>query len=92
MSYDLCTAVCTYGAIPRTTETELETEIHCTTETEPETELEAETDTEPETETGTEPSIYVNIRNYMFVHTRYLLRLSVRILLGRMAFPLPPKI
>ena len=26
----------------------------------------------------------------MFVRTRYLLRLSIRILLGRMAFPLPP--
>ena len=26
----------------------------------------------------------------MFVRTRYLLHLSIRILLGRMAFPLPP--
>ena len=45
-------AVRTYRAIPRTTETEPETEpegaIPRTTETEPETEPEAETDTEPE--------------------------------------------
>ena len=59
-------AVRMYGVIPRTTETEPETEpeatIPRTTETEPETEPEAETDTEPETET--EPSIYVNIREF----------------------------
>ena len=46
----MCMAVRTYGAIPRTTETEPETEpeaaIPCTMETEPETEPEADTETE----------------------------------------------
>ena len=55
-------AVCTYGAIPRTTETEPgiepEAEIPRTTETVPETEAEAEAETEAET------SIYVNIRDF----------------------------
>ena len=79
-------AVCTYGAIPRTTETE--TAIPRTTE------METETKTETENGNGT-----VNLRQftrlwsehaYMFVCMRYLLCLSVRILLGYMAFPLPP--
>ena len=50
-SYDLCTAVRTYGEIPCTTETEPELAIPRTTETETETgtEPEAERDTEPET-------------------------------------------
>ena len=45
-------AVCTYGAIPHTTEMAPETAIPRTTET------------ETETEKGTEPSIYINIRDF----------------------------
>ena len=71
-------AVRMYGEIPRTTETEPEMAIHRTTETETESEAEAET------ETGTEPSIYVNIRNFglstrirSFVHVIFSVCLSV---------------
>ena len=72
--------VCTYWAIPRTTK------------------MEPETDTDTETENGKrkwERNLqYTRLwpeHAYTFVCTRYLLRLCVRILLGHMAFPLPPK-
>ena len=57
-------AVRMYRAIPQTTEIEEETSISRTTEMEPETEPESKTDTETDMETGTEPSIYVNIRDF----------------------------
>ena len=84
----MCMDFCTYGAIPCTTETAPETEISRTTETEMET----------ENENGNENRT-VNLRQYtqlrsehayMFVCKRYLLRLYVRIIIGHMAFPLPP--
>ena len=83
----MCVAVRMYGAIPHTTETELETEpeeaIPCTMETEPETEPEAETDTELEPETETEPSIYVNILDFgLSTHIRLFVRVIFSVYLS----------
>ena len=82
-------AVCTYGAISRTTKTELETEpktaIPRMTEMEPETEPEAETETdwEPETETETKPSFYVNIRHFVLsTHIRLFVRVIFSVCLS----------
>ena len=73
--YDLCMDVRTYGAISCTTETAPETAIPRTTDT--------ETETETDTETGMEPSIYVNIRDFvmstripLFVHVIFSVCLS----------------
>ena len=80
-------AVRTYGAIPRTTETEPETEpeaaIPRTTETELETETDTEPEPEPEPEPETEPSIYVNIRDFgMSTRIRSLVRVIFSVYLS----------
>ena len=69
-------------------------------ETEAETIAETDTENKPETDPDKDTTkVAANIRQYLrfrpvhaytLVRTLYLLRLSVRILLGRMTFPIPP--